>query len=173
MFRMPLPGEGPARAEISPEAAQAAHEPQQGGGGCFAVETPCEAAESQAAAAAEVPAAPPQKPPSKKQRTASNPQAQSASAPLGGDVLATWGQHPPQCPRQQPAPSDGNVPGAPTCMRGWKGISLRVPCAGDKKAASARAVAAAAVTVGVMGHGGGGGGRGQSPLPRLWKALEA
>jgi hypothetical protein len=117
MFRMPLPGEGPARAEISPEAAQAAHKPQQGGGGCFAVETPCEAAESQAAAAAEAPAAPPQKPPSKKQRTASNPQAQSASAPLGGDVLATWGQHPPQCPRQQPAPSDGNVPGAPTCMR--------------------------------------------------------
>ena len=53
MFCMTLPGEGPARSEISPEAAwQAAHEPQQGGGGCFAVETPCEAAESQAAAEA-------------------------------------------------------------------------------------------------------------------------
>ena len=172
MFRMPLPGEGPARAEISPEAAQAAHEPQQGGGGCFAVETPCEAAESQAAAAAEAPAAPPQKPPSKKQRTASNPQAQSASAPLGGDVLATWGQHPPQCPRQQPAPVGWECAGCTYVHEGLERDFLVCALCGRQKSGFSEGRGGGGGGDG-WGHGGGGGGRGQSPLPRLWKALEA
>jgi hypothetical protein len=165
MFRMPLPGEGPARAEISPEAAQAVHEPQQGGGGCFVVETPCEAAESQAAA-------PPQKPPSKKQRTASNPQAQSASAPLGGDVFSDVGAAPAAVPTAAAGPVGWECAGCTYVHEGLERDFLACALCGRQKSGFSEGRGGGGGGDGWV-HGGGSGGRGQSPLPRLWKALEA
>ena len=164
---MTLPGEGPARSEISPEAAwQAAHEPQQGGGGCFAVETPCEAAESQAAAAAEAPAAPPQK-----LNSVESAGAVGLSS-TGRRRVSDVGAAPAAVPTAAAGPVGWECAGCTYVHEGLERDFLACALCGRQKSGFSEGRGGGGGGDG-WGHGGGGGGRGQSPLPRLWKALEA
>ena len=89
-------------------------------------------------------------------------------------MLATWGQQP--APAAVPTAAAGPVgwecAGCTYVHEGLERDFLACALCGRQKSGFSEGRGGGGGGDG-WGHGGGGGGRGQSPLPRLWKALEA